>query len=177
MSSAAMPNALTVRGALVRATLLALSLGVVALARAEERRAGVAAAPRDTSDVGAMFQATRELEAMGIRHLAAVSEAPVLAGGRPPARTPGSGPAVHRGRIIAPTLAFLHGLCDASGGLPKFGDSIAVEARSGGYLVFRATAVGQLLDADDQPSRVWIWDHAKIGARAQVRRVGGPQAR
>ena len=156
--------------ALLGLTLLGLCVKIQTTARAESLRANATTPPAQVGDVGSMFQAKRDLETMGIRDLV-VRDVGKAADGTKSLAKPGASDEIHGARITSPTLAFLHGLCDAGGGLPKFGDAVGATMRSAGIVELRATALGQLLDADDRPGRVWICEPAKLGGRVQVRRV------
>lgn len=128
------------------------------------------------SEVGSLFHAQRHLEAMGIRDVIRVQAGRSVAGG-PGDSQPGSTFDLYHARVTAPTLAFVHGLCDGTGGLPRYGETITLGLLQSGMIELRASALGQLTEPDDRPSRLWIWDAGKLGERVVVRRVSEPRAR
>jgi hypothetical protein len=136
------------------------------------RRAETAGTSRQGDEAQAMFQAERRLAGIGIGAVAPLS--PSRSGGEHHPRSSPSGVniggVVYLARIRAPALAFLHGLCDGSGGLPKHGDSVTVMLQPEGGVEFRATSFGQILDVGDRPTELWIWDDARLGDRMRVRR-------
>lgn len=174
MSEAAVTTPRRARSVRLMLVILLLSVGRVCTSRAEPGSGPASANP--VSDVGSLFQARKRLEAMGIRDLAPATPADrsVVIGAR------GVGAPLeelYRARITAPTLAFAHGLCDDAGGLPKYGESIAVAVRPGGLVELRASVLGQLLDVADHPTHIWVWDAGRLADRTQLRRTGEPRSR
>lgn len=123
-----------------------------------------------TAELQWQFEARRRLESMGLRGLT-----PVTAGAN--ASAPGSRAmpvaAQYRSRVVAPTLAFLHGLCDSNGGLPRFGTTVDFAIRAGSALELRASYLGEIATAEGKPSGVWIWDLGKLPENVHTVRVSG----
>jgi hypothetical protein len=124
-----------------------------------------------------LFQARKRLESMGVRDLVPVESTSSESATGHPAGTMGDSTGAYVGRITAPTLAFLHGLCDTSGGLPRFGQSVGLALRTGGVVELRATYLGQLVDWEGRTTALWIWDPSRLEDRVQVRRAtdAGPK--
>lgn len=163
--------------ALFALAVLAVGVGHVAVAHAEPTPRAGSASSSPSSEVGSLFQAQRRLESIGLRGLASAR----LALGQSPAgsvttRDGAREPEAYRARITSPTLAFMHGVCDARGGLPKFGETIGVSVYPGGIVEIRTSEFGQLLDVDDRPTSLWLWEPAKLGDRIQVRRTSQPRS-
>lgn len=161
---------------LIASVLAALLLGGASTARAEPSDGFGSVRGDPESDVGSLFQAQRQLESMGIRNVVRL-QLSRGATGVPGEREPGSAFDTYRGRVTAPTLAFLHGLCDGTGGLPRYGEAITLRLLPSGMIEFRASALGQLIEVDDRSSRFWIWDAGRLGDRVVVRRVSEPRTR
>lgn len=161
----------------IASVLAAVVLGWPSAAAAEQLGGLGSTRGAAGSEVGSLFHAQRRLEAMGIRDVIRLQAGRSVAA-EPGDRQPGSSRFdLYRGRVSAPTLAFLHGVCDGTGGLPRYGEAITLGLLPNGMIELRASALGQLAEPDDRPSRLWIWDAGKLGERVVVRRVTEPRAR
>ena len=96
---------------------------------------------------------------MGVKDWLAL---PAIAGGA------SASAASYRARITAPTLAFLHGICDPDGGLPNYGTPVDFTLRAGGSVELRSSYRGEILDATGRPSGIWVYDPGKLAERVQV---------
>ncbi len=127
-----------------------------------------------TAELAWQFEARKRLDAMGLRGLIAIAGSPASAG----AASAGMGANVntstyYRTRVVAPALAFLHGLCDSNGGLPRFGSTMDFVLRSGSVLELRASYLGEIATADGRPSGTWIWDLGRLPENVRAVRGTG----
>ncbi len=157
--------------------LLALAAGSPAsVAHGIEPGRGGATGPNLVSaEISRQFDARKRLDAMGLRGLSLVAASQSSAGsGGAGVPSTSATTTYYRARVVAPALAFLHGLCDSNGGLPRFGSTMDFAMRSGPVLELRSSYLGEIANVDGKPSGMWIWDVGRLPEN--VRAVRGASA-
>lgn len=122
--------------------------------------AGVAVAEDPSPELRWRFRAQRQLERMGIRHVVATDRTVNERGGQ---RAP-----EYRGRVTAPTLAFLNGLSDLEGGLPSYRAVVYFVVRQDGAVELRADAVGRVTDLVGTRTDLKVYDPSRLPERVRL---------
>ena len=142
---------------------VALVVGLAGPARAEAAAATEVpeqTEPEETEEEQrARFRAQRRLERMGIRHLVATTR--TVAVGRNEEGETLRAPEF-RARVTAPTLAYLHGLSDATGGLPEFRSPFYFVLRRSGAVEIRSTTGGEIVGLTRAPTGLHLYAEERL---------------